>query len=162
MSRIPLGHCAIAIAAALALAQTTAGAESVNISMPASVLFFVTDVGMSTTGSPNPTTVSFESAQLDSGKALKISVQADAASFTPPSGMAIPALNVSWTTSGAVGGTGSNGTLNASSYNQVYQSFADPSTGSVNITWTLASPGSGIRAGDHTLTVRWKLESVVP
>ena len=162
MSRISLRQSILALAAVTLLAPTKAGAESVNVSLPASVSFFVANVSASTTGSPDPTAISFDSADLVLGNRLRISVQADAADFTPPAGTAIPASKVSWTTSGAVGGTGSNGTLSSSSYSQVYQSNPSPSFGSVNVVWDLAAPGSGIRAGDHTLTVRWKLESVAP
>ena len=162
MSRISLRQSLIALAAVALLAPTKAGAESVNVSLPASVSFFVANVSASTTGSPDPTAISFDSADLVLGNRLRISVQADAADFNPPTGTAIPASKVSWTTSGAVGGTGSNGTLSSSSYSQVYQSNPSPSFGSVNVIWELAAPGSGIRAGDHTLTVRWKLESVAP
>ena len=34
--------------------------------------------------------------------------------------------------------------------------------GHVDLAWSLAAPGSGIRAGIHQLTIRWKLEVVTP
>jgi hypothetical protein len=39
---------------------------------------------------------------------------------------------------------------------------SDPArtSGHVDLGWTLAAPGSGIRAGNHHLTIRWKVESI--
>jgi len=36
----------------------------------------------------------------------------------------------------------------------------DPISGRVDITWKLAPPPAGIRAGSHTLSITWKLESL--
>jgi hypothetical protein len=62
----------------------------------------------------------------------------------------------------AGGGTGWNGTLGSSSYALVFQSDPARTSGHVDLAWTLAAPGSGIRAGNHQLTIRWKLESITP
>lgn len=35
-------------------------------------------------------------------------------------------------------------------------------SGQVDLGWTLAAPGSLIRAGVHQLTIRWKIESITP
>jgi len=35
-------------------------------------------------------------------------------------------------------------------------------SGRVDLGWPLAAPGSGIRAGTHQLTIRWKVESITP
>lgn len=153
-----LGIAALAATSANARAQ-----ETVAIVIPPAVNFSVTDVSRSTPGSPSPTTVSFSNASLSSGKAFRVSVQADASAFTPPSGRAIEATNVSWTILGAAGGTGWGGTLSATSFGLVYQSNPDPSSGHVDLAWALAAPGSaGLRAGTHQLTIRWKLESITP
>jgi hypothetical protein len=145
-----------------AIIPMAALSESVDITLPTTVSFGVRDIANNTTGSPNPTTISFVDAQLASGRALRISVKADAIGFTPPSGAAIPVSYVSWTTSGAAGGSGSNGSLSFVTYNQVYQSNIDPVTGSVDISWSLAPTDPGVYAGEHILTLRWKLESVTP
>ena len=151
---------------ALAAAVLSAGAqETVTISVPVAVSFPVTDVSRSTSGAPNETTVSFSNANLSPGKALRVSVQADAAAFTPPSGSSMPASNVSWNNLGASGGIGWNGTLGPSSFALVFQSnpLTTPGTsGHVDLSWTLAAPGSGIHAGNHQLTIRWKVESITP
>jgi hypothetical protein len=152
-----LGIMAWAAAAASATAQ-----ETVNIEVPFAVSFPVTDVTSSTSGTPTPVTISFSNATLIAGRALRVSVQADAAAFTPPRGPGIPASHVSWTTVGASGGAGSNGTLSSSSFALVFQSDPAASSGHVDLAWTLMAPGSGIRAGLHQLTIRWKVESISP
>ena len=149
------------------MAWTATGApaaaqETVNISVPSAVSFQVTDVTVSTSGAPNPMTISFSSASLSAGNALRVSVKGDAASFTPPGGSSIPASKVSWTALGAGGGIGLNGTLSSSSYALVYQSDPARTSGHVDLAWTLTAPGSGIRAGLHQLTTRWKVESITP
>jgi hypothetical protein len=147
--------------AALAAAAVRAGAQdTVNVSVPMAVTFTVTDVARSTSGAPGPARISFSNASLD-GRALRISVQADAASFTPPSGSSIPASKVSWSAAGN-GGLGMSGTLGSSSYAMVFQGNPATPSGHVDLGWTLAAPGSGIRAGVHQLTIRWKIESITP
>ena len=84
--------------------------------------FQVTDVSRSTSGSAKPDDAQLLEREPDSRQGLRVSVQADAAAFTPPSGASIPASKVSWTTLGASGGTGWNGTLGSSSYALVFQS----------------------------------------
>lgn len=152
----------LAITAWAATVVSAGAQETVSIAVPPAVSFSVTDVSSSTTGSPSPTTISFSNASLNPGKALRVSVQADASAFTPPSGASISASNVSWSTVGAAGGTGWNGTLNATSYTLVFQSDPSPTSGHADLAWTLAAPGSGVRAGIHQLTIRWKLESITP
>lgn len=138
-------------------------ADKVDITIPASVSFAVNSISATTTGTPARFTVSFSNAKLKNTDALRISVKANTTDFTPPSGTTkIPASNVTWTTSSAVGGTGSSGTLSATQYTQVYQSNINPSSGSVRITWRLSGAPVGIRSGSHTLSLTWKLEAVTP
>ena len=95
-------------------------------------------------------------------KGLSISVKADSPWFSAPGGgSAIAASKVNWTANGATGGTGYAGTLSDSSYTEVYRSTPDPVSGSVDLTFRLDAPGPGIHAGDHDLTLRWKVESVL-
>jgi hypothetical protein len=156
-------HIAVLSMMAVAAAVVSAGAqETVSISVPMAVSFQVTDVSRSTGGSPGVTTISFSNANLGAGKALRVSVQSDAAAFTPPSGSSIPVANVSWNNLGANGGIGWNGILSSSSFALVFQSDPGRTSGHVDLGWTLAAPGSGIRAGSHQLTLRWKLESITP
>ena len=153
---------------ALIVAMTLLGCvavetATVDITIPAAVTFNVTNVNVSTDGTPDPFIISFTDATgFGATDAFKISVKAASPSFTPPAGPSIPASNASWTISSAAGGTGYAGTLNAATYTVVYQSATDPSSGSVSLVWDLAAPGAGgIRAGNHTLQLTWKLE-VVP
>jgi len=152
--------------AALTAAVVSAGAqEMVNITVPSTVSFAVTDISRSTTGAPTPTTVRFSNAILIPAlppRVLRISVKADAATFTPPSGSSISSSKVSWAVFGANGGTGFSGVLSSSSYAIVFQSQPPSLSGQVNLGWTLAPPGSGIRSGNHQLTIRWKVESIAP
>ena len=154
------------LAAALLLLGSLAAAAptpQVNVTVPAFVSFAVTNVNVSTTGSPNPFTISFTKADHFNKLAFRISVKAVASSFTPPAGPSIPASKVSWSIVSAQNGTGYNGTLSSTAYTIVYQSVPEPSSGSVSLTWSLAAPGaSGLRAGNHTLSLTWRLEAVVP
>jgi len=137
-------------------------ADTVRISIPAAIGFAVTNVGVATPGNPGATTVSFSSLSVPTGRVLRISVKADS-NFVPPGGAAIPASKVSWTTSGATNGVGTSGVLSTSAYVQLFEGASgNKKTGSVDVTWTLAAPGVPLRAGIHTLTVRWKLESIAP
>jgi hypothetical protein len=148
------------VVSGLALTGPGAAQEVVDVNAPGSLSFQVSDVGSSTAGTP--TTVSYTGAVLVPGRVLRISVKADSAVLTPPSGAAIPVSNISWTASNAQGGVGSAGTLSDTTWGQVFESSPSPIAGGVDLTWTLAAPGAGIRAGTHQLTLRWKFESVVP
>jgi len=147
---------------AVAGAVPAVAQETVTISVPWAVSFPVTDVSRSTGGAPEVTTVSFSNATLSPGRALRISVQPDAAAFTPPGGASIPASNVSWSNLGANGGIGTNGTLSSSSYALVFQSDPARTSGHIDLGWALAAPGGGVRGGNHQLTIRWKVESINP
>ena len=136
-------------------------ADSVNVAMPTAVGFAVTNVGVSTPGNPATTPVSFSSLNVAGSKVLRISVKADS-NFVPPGGTAIPASKVSWTTSGATNGAGSAGVLSTSAYGQLFQSANGKKSGGVNVSWTLAAPGTPVRAGTHSLTIRWKFEAINP
>ena len=145
-----------------AICGPAAAQESVTIQVPSFVSFQVTDVSVTTPGAPSPSTLSFSNAVLGPGRVLRVSVQADAASFTPPNGLRIPVSKVSWSSLGAAGGTAWAGSLHSSSYIVVFQSDPVTAQGHVDLAWSLAPPGSGIRAGQHELTVRWKVESITP
>jgi hypothetical protein len=150
------------LAVVAATAATAAAQDTVTISVPLAVSFQVPDVSRNTGGTPNVSTINFSNANLGAGKALRVSVRSDAAAFTPPGGASIPASNVSWTNLGANGGIGWNGTLSSSSYMLVYQSDPTRTSGYIDLGWTLAAPGAGIRAGSHQLMLRWKVESIAP
>jgi hypothetical protein len=152
----------LGLAAWSAAGGSAAAQETVHVNAPLAVNFSVTDVTRSTTGNPDPGTLAFSGADLIPGRSLRISIQADAATFTPPSGPGMAAGKVSWVIAGAAGGTGSNGTLSSSSYALVFESDPGRTSGHVDLTWVLAPPDPGIRAGAHQLTIRWKLEAITP
>jgi len=160
----PLLTACLTAGIVLAAGAPCAAQETVNITLPGAVSFAVINVSTATTGGPNPATITYDSASLTSGHYMRISIEADSANFTRPAaaGGSIPAGNVSWTAGGATGGTGYGGTLSATMYTRVFDSETDPSVGSANLTWTLAAPGDTVRAGDHTLTATWKIESMAP
>ena len=150
----------VAIAVGLAARDVaTQGAETVTISLPAAVSFAVTNVGATTIGTPSSPRLQFSGAVLKNNRGVRASVKADN-DFIPPSGTAIPASRVSWTTSNAVNGVGSNGTLSKTAYTQLFQGNDDATSGRVDIAWQLAAPGVPLRSGAHVLTLRWKLESI--
>ena len=145
----------------LVLTASPADAQHiVTVTVPSGVSFSVVDVSASTTGSPTPMRISFSNAiGFKGSNKLKISVQADSSTFAGPGTTRIAVSKVSWTAT-ASPGSASNGTLTSTSYTQVYQSPARPTSGSVDLNWTLASiAAAGLRAGTHTLTVRWKFEA---
>jgi len=153
--------CGFFAAAVLLFAlPRTASAQTVTVTVPASITFTVSNVTVNTVGSPADARVGFSGALLPL-RPIRISVKADAASFTSPSpGVAIPASKVRWTTANASGGTGSNGTVSATVWTQLFQSNVLVSSGRVDVTFILDAPGGGIRAGSHTLTIRYKIESI--
>lgn len=142
--------------------RPVAAQETVNVTMPASIDFIVSDVSRTTSASPPSVRVSFSAPNLGVGRALRLSVQADTVNFTPPGGTPMPAALVSWTALGASGGLGLPGTLVASSYGLVFQGDPGAASSHVDLAWVLGAPGSGIRAGLHQLTIRWKIESISP
>jgi hypothetical protein len=128
---------------------------------PASVLFNVPDVNVQTNAA-GTVTVSFDTAILLLGQALRISVRADD-DLTIAGGPAIPAANVFWTTSNAVNGIGFNGTLSRTVYTPVYESNIGAFTGRVDLAWKLSPPGAGVRrSGTRTAQLRWRFEAVTP
>jgi hypothetical protein len=153
----------IALVALILLPCRAFAQETVSISFPAAVSFGVTNISATTTGTPNPSVIRFSNQILLPVHALRISVKAETADFTPPGGTTkIPASKASWTTSNANHGIGSNGTLSSVSYSVVFVGQKNNQPGGIDLTWTLAPPPSGIRAGTHTLTLRWKVEAITP
>jgi hypothetical protein len=123
------------------------------------VAFNVTNVSVETVGNPAPVRVSVSTFLLLTS--VRISVKADAPAFTPPTpSPSIPASNVRWTVSNSSGGTGSNGTVSSAAWTQLFQTGGLVSGGGrVDVTSRLGAPGGGIRAGSHTLTIRYKVEA---
>jgi hypothetical protein len=125
--------------------------ERVDLELPASVTFQVTDVLRETTTSP--TLLSFRHALLQPGRRLRIGVRLEGS----PGGTSD---RISFATTRARGGTGFRGRLRATDFTTLFESAPATSSGSVEILWTLAPAGRPDRAGPHEITLRWKVESV--
>ncbi len=156
--------CAIGAAALIVCATArpaVAQGKTVSVTIPMGVNFLVPNVAASSTGSPSPMRISFSSPiGFKKSDHFNVSVRADAATFAGPGTTRIPATKVSWTAATS-SGTATNGTLSSTAYSQVYASPNNPSSGSVDLTWTLgAISAAGLRAGTHTLTVRWRVEAL--
>ena len=151
-----------AIAANLLAGATLASAqESARVTVPAILSVDVIDVMASSAASPNPSRVSFDTANLLPTRALRISVRADG-DLAGPGGSSIAASLVSWTTSNVANGVGVNGTLSRTSYGIVFEGQPLTTSGGVDVVWTLAAPGVSVRAGNHQATLRWKIEAFTP
>ena len=164
ISRVTCRHMILTGLMVLALGRTAAAQETVKVTLPGSVSFSVPNMSNTVTGTPDPTNLRYQQAILLPNRALRVSVKADTSTFTPPSTstIKIPAANVSWTTGSATRATGFNGTLSSTAYTVVFQGQTNANNGSIDVTWKLAPLPGGVRAGAHSLTMRWKLESIVP
>ncbi len=148
-------------AVCLLLASARCIADSVDITLPGAVSFTIMDISQSTTGSPDPSAVSFTNYTPGTGTTLHISIQASTSDFTrpTPAGGAIPATSLSWSAGAPTsGGSTFSGSLSALSYTEVYRGGV--ASNSFNLTWTLAPLDPGVRAGTHTLTATWRIESL--
>lgn len=132
----------------------------VRVTTPASVSFTVPNVTVATTGSPSAARVSYTFSLVLPTQVLRISVRADTANFTSPMpGTPIPASKLTWTTSNVTNGSGTSDTL-STSYKTLFQANPLQTSGGADVEWTLEAPGGGIRAGTHTLIVRYRFEAI--
>jgi len=134
--------------------------ESVRITLPASITFYVADLN-AITPAAMPTVITFDNLVVRQGRGLRISVRAEANRFTPPFGPAIPISAVNWQATGAASGVGLNGTLSRN-WEDVFQGVENVTTGGVTLSWALNPPPPGLAAGLHTVTLRWRLRAVNP
>jgi len=141
---------------------TATVADQARVTVPAGVSFTVNDIASSTAS--GATSISVSNIVLASAtKQLRISLQANAAAFTPPV-VASPtwsATDVSWNAAAWTNATGAAGTLSSAAYTVVATCTADATSCSTGgLTFTLAANGAVTRSGNHTLVVRWKFESI--
>jgi len=136
--------------------------EQANVTVPGSATFNVTDISSSTVA--GAVSVTIDNVVLASAtKQLKVSLQADAASFTPPIALATTwvAGDVSWGAGSWTSATGASGTLSSSEFTEVATCAADTAgCSTTGLTFTLAPNTSVKRSGNHTLVVGWKFESI--
>ncbi len=142
-----------------ASAQAT-GTRQLTIAIPPGVSFNVVNTTVSTTGNPSPFRVTITNSTVRTADKVYVSVKADTTNFSGPGTTRIPASKVSWTATAVGGGQTTAGTLSSTAYSQVYQTNTNPKAGAFDMTWRLAAPSAaGLRAGTHSLTVRWRIEA---
>ena len=144
---------------------TAAVAEQADVTVPGSVTIDVNDVTVA--NAETNLTLSISNIVLATAtKQLRISLQANAATFTPPPAASNTwnASDVSWSFTGGspwTNGTGSSGTLSHLSYNIVATCTAGAAACSTDrLKFALASNPSINRSGNYTLVVTWKFESI--
>lgn len=141
---------------------TATVSEQARVVVPAAVTFSVTDVSLSTAASAASVTVD-RIVLATATKQFKISLQAAASSFTPPvvSATTWSASDVTWNAATWTSATGSSGTLSSSTYNTVATCTADAAgCSTTSLVFTLGPKTTVQRAGNHTLSVTWKFESI--
>jgi hypothetical protein len=141
---------------------TSSVSEQARVTVPAGVTFNVNDIAASTAASAAAVTISNIALATDT-KQLQISIQAAASSFTPPAAGATTwsAGDVTWNAATWTNATGAAGTLSGSSYNEVATCDADVSScGTAGLIFTLGANSGVKRAGNHTLSITWKIASI--
>jgi len=140
---------------------TATVSEQARITVPSGVTFNVADTANSTASSN--VSLAISNVVLSTAtKQLRVAIQADAASFTPPVGGATTwsASNVSWNAASWTAATGATGTLSGSAYNTVATCDAGAAACSTSgLVFTLGANSAVQRSGNHTLVIRWRLES---
>jgi hypothetical protein len=146
--------------------QTTA--LSVNVSEQARVVV-PTGISFNVTNVASPTAASAASITVDqivlasASKQLRVSLKADAASFTPPAPgeTTWSATDVTWNAATWTAAAGSAGTLTNGVFNTVATCNANaPACSTSALIFTLGAQPAVQRSGSHTLTVTWKFESI--
>ena len=136
--------------------------EQARVTVPSGLTFNVTNIAASTAASAASLTVD-DIVMATATKQLQVSLQANAASFTPPVTGATTwsAGDVTWNAATWTNGTGASGTLSSSAYNTVATCTADVATCSTTgLVLTLGAKTTVKRSGNHTLVVTWKFESI--
>jgi hypothetical protein len=135
--------------------------EQARINVPAIITFNVASVAAVTNANAD---ITIDNIVLSSAtRTVRVSVQANAAAFTPPAGggNTWSAGDVSWAAGTWSGGAGVAGTLSNSAFNQVANSNAGVSALSVTgLQFSLAANPLVNRAGTHTLTMTWRVEAL--
>lgn len=141
---------------------TATVSEQARVIVPANITFAVTDVSISKAAGAASITID-NIVLATATKQLKLSIQANAASFTPPVGGATTwsAGDVTWNAATWTNATGSSGTLSAASYNAIGTCNANAAACSTTgLVFTIGAKPTIQRSGNHTLTATWKVESI--
>jgi len=141
---------------------TATVSEQARVTVPSGVAFSVSNVSAGTDASA--ASVAVDSIVLATAtKQLRISLQANAASFTAPvvGATTWAAGDVSWNAATWTSATASSGTLSSGAYSTVATCDADAGACSTTgLVFTLGAKSTVKRAGSHTLVVTWKFESI--
>jgi len=136
--------------------------EQARVTVPSTVAFIVTNVGSPTVATEVAVTVD-QIVLSTASKQLRLSLRANAPSFTPPiSGdVTWSAEDLSWTAAAWTSAAGSAGTLSSSTDNTIATCDAGATACSTSaLVFTLAGKPTVQRSGAHTLVVTWKVESI--
>lgn len=136
--------------------------EQANVSVPTGVTFNVTDISTSTAAGAATVTVDNIVLATDT-KQLQVSIQADAASFTPSVTGATTwsAGDVTWNAATWTSATGASGMLSESAFGEVATCSADTaSCSTTGLVFTLGANTAVKRSGNHTLSISWKFASI--
>ena len=141
---------------------TASVSDQAKVTVPAGVSFDVVDIASSTAA--DSASVTAENIVLASEtNQLKVSLQANAAAFTPPVALASTwsASDVTWNASTGAAWAGASGQLSESAYTEVATCDTDVATCSTTgLVFTLGANTAVKRSGNHTLTITWKFESI--
>ena len=141
---------------------TATVSEQARVVVPASIAFNVTNIANGTAASSAAVTID-RIVLSTATKQLRVSVQAAAASFTPPAVGATTwsASDVTWNASSWTRATGVSGALSSVSFVQVATCDAGaPDCSTTDLVFTLGAKPTVNRSGAHTLVVTWKFESI--
>jgi hypothetical protein len=141
---------------------TATVSEQARVMVPAGVAFTVTSVSTATAATSASVTVD-RIVLATATKQFRVSLEANALNFTPPSVGATTwaAADVTWNAAAWTNATGSAGTLSNASFTPVAVCTAGVATCSTSaLVFTLAAKTTVQISGNHTLTVTWKFESI--
>jgi hypothetical protein len=141
---------------------TATVSEQARVLVPAGVTFNVTSVSSNTAAAGASVTVD-RIVLATATKQFKVSLEANAAAFTPPVGGATTwsASDVTWNAAAWTNAAGSSGTLSNAAFTAVATCTAGVATCSTSaLVFTLGAKPTVAISGNHTLTVTWKFESI--
>jgi len=141
---------------------TATVSEQARVTVPATVTFAITDVSAGKAASAASVTID-NIVLATATQQLKLSIQASAANFTPPvvGATTWSAGDITWNAATWTNATGSSGTLSSGAYTTVTTCAANAATCSTTgLIFTIAAKPTVNRAGSHTLTATWKVESI--
>ncbi|PKN59328.1 MAG: hypothetical protein CVU56_01300 [Deltaproteobacteria bacterium HGW-Deltaproteobacteria-14] len=133
-------------------------AQQITVEVPDTIAFDVVDVSADTQATA-PATVAVSAMALAPGGSLAISIVADAAQFTGPDGApSWDAGDVSWVAATGTNFTGAAGTLAAGTPRETGRCAVGANVCTTTDLVFSLKANAAVRAGDHTLSARWKFE----